>query len=329
MTYLIATHSQLFAMTFDVNWRVTNVRPLAIGHHYGIGFLKTNDLDAVLIKQDDRKLRVLDRQTLEEVAEPIPFLGETGAIHQISYTNDGLYFTNTDFNNIVYQTLDGTTYHSYHFEGKSFDHNHINSVFPCGNQIYALLHNKGRTLTELAILDHDPKAGFTYRQSLSIWDHGCHNVFLEGDRMYYNASSTGQFVVVDLPTQQILTRLTYPGHTKGISVVGDHIVIGFSEHAERHARDKTRGFLAVINQKTLKEIDIIDLDELDLPLSVGNINEVRCISGGERTHASDSPLDLNWAGLRLARRNPAEYIFKHVSLYATRSLKKLTGNRKL
>jgi hypothetical protein len=329
MTYLIATHSQLVALTFDRNWRISGVRPLARGHHYGIGFLQTAELDAVLVKQDDRQLRVLDRQTLEEVAAPIPFLGETGAIHQISCANGGLYFANTDFNNIVYQTLDGTTYHSYHFEGKSFDHNHINSVFPCGNQIYALLHNKGRTLTELAILEHDPHAGFTFRQTMSIWDHGCHNVFLEGTRLYYNASSTGQFVVVDLTTQQVLARLTYPGHTKGLSVVDDHIVIGFSEHAERHARNKTRGFLAVIDQKTLNEIDIIDLDELDLPIAVGNINEVRCISGGERTHASDAPLALDWANLRLARRYPADYFMKHLSLYASRSLKMLTGNRKL
>ncbi|MEZ4698721.1 MAG: hypothetical protein R2834_00205 [Rhodothermales bacterium] len=329
MTYLIATHSQLFALTFDENWRILDARPLATGHHYGIGFLRNDQYDAVLVKQDDRKVRVLDRQTLEEVADPIPFLGETGAIHQISCVNDGIYFTNTDFNNIVYQTLDGSTYHSYHFEGKSFDHNHINSVFPCGNQIYALLHNKGRTLTELAVLDHDPSAGFTFRHSISIWDHGCHNVFLEKNRLYYNGSSTGQFVVADLETQEVITRLSYPGHTKGISVVDNQIVIGFSEHAERGARDKTRGYLAVINQDTLKEIDIIDLDDIDLPLPVGNINEIRCISGGERSHAAEQPLSIDWTRIRLARRNPAEFFMKHVSLYAARSLKKLTGNKKL
>lgn len=329
MTYLIATHSQLFAVTFDEHWRVVQCRSIAPGHHYGIAFLTTDTLDAVLVKQGDRHFRVLDRQTLVDVADPIPFLGETGAIHQLSYANDGLYFANTDFNNIVYQTLDGRNYHSYHFEGRSIDHNHINSVFPCGHQIFALLHNKGRTLTELAILDHHPDTGFTYRQSISIWDHGCHNVFLENKRLYYNASSNGQFVVADLERQEILIRRSYPGHTKGLSVNDKHIVIGFSEHAERSTRANTRGYLAVINQQTLKEIDIVDLEELDLPHPIGNINEIRCVSGGERAHASSTPITIDWTATRLARRNPAEYFMKHLSLYAARSFKKLTGDRKL
>ncbi len=329
MTYLIATHSQLFALEFDANWQIRASRSLATGHHYGIAFMQRDGLDALLIKQNDRELRVLDRHTLEEAADPIPFLGETGAIHQVCYANNGLYFTNTDFNNIVYQTLDGETYHSYHFEGKTFDYNHINSVFPCGNQIYALLHNKGRTLTELAVLDHDPRAGFTFRNAISVWDHGCHNVYLEDGRLYYNGSSQGDFVVADLKSQEVIARLSYPGHTKGLSVVDDTIVIGFSEHAERSERANTKGHLAIIDRRTLKEIDIVDLDGIDLPLPVGNINEVRCVSGGERTHVSDQPLSVNWAAVRLARRNPASYFMKHVSLYASRSFKKLTGNRKL
>ena len=327
--YLVATHSQLILVELNDEWQITQCQSLNEGHHYGIGFLKTEDRDAVLVKQSDKEVMVLDRNTLDTISDPIPLLGKTGAVHQISYTNGGLYFTNTDYNTIVYQTLDGAVFQDYHFEDKDFDYNHINSVFPSGNQIYALLHNKGRTLTELAVMEHDPSAGFTLLHKVSLWDHGCHNAFVHDGFLFYNASSDGGFVTVDLKKDQMVRRMMYPGHTKGLSLSEGAFVIGYSEHAERSMRNQTRGYLVAIDEDTREEITRIDLNSAGLSIPVGNINEVRCISHHEFSHANPEQQYIQWADLKLGRNKMSEYLMKHVSLYVSRGYKKLVGNKKL
>ncbi len=320
-TYLVGTHSFLFALDLDANWQVEGYRILHDGHHYGIAFYEDNGRK-FLAKQPHSSGNEVN---LFEAQPPYEHLGtrafeDISKSHQMSVANGGIYITNTGCNSIVYYSMDGETRHEYHINGAKHDRNHVNSVFPCGNQVYALLHNSFRRVSQLVVLEHAPETGFTLRHMLDLWNEGCHNIYVEEDLLYYNSSQTGQFVAVDLKTEKVIQKLRYPEsasgkfvldthdhHTKGMAVTEDHVVVGFSQQASREARRRTRGHLAVIDRHSLTTQAIIDLNFPDLPHPAGNVNEVRCLSEPDLGQANANPLAVDWGQLKLARRNGLEY----------------------
>jgi hypothetical protein len=301
MDYAIATHSFLVVVRFNDEYDVIGHWVISDGgHHYGLAI--DSDLPATLLsKQKSTKLLRFSTQDPYEYIETVPVAGRMRFVHQIAAANGGLYFTNAHYNSIVYQTIGASVHHEYFFNNKDFDYNHVNSVYPCGGQIFALLNNFRRRPSEVALLEHDTAHGFSPQRVMSLWHAGCHNLMVDDSRLYYNASADRRFVAVDLESQKVARELEFPGHTKGLSLRDDRMLVGFSDVAAREERRRSRGYLAVVDTRTLSVLRTVDLNFPSLPHPIGNVNEIRCISGGERGHTRAQPHARDWSRMELAR----------------------------
>jgi hypothetical protein len=246
---------------------------------------------------------------LEKRQEFIP-TGEYRDIHQIARQGDGLLVTNTGLNELSL-IRDGKFAEGYRFGGFSSDVNHVNSVFPLGeSKMLVMLHNGGKASSEICVLERAAGA-IKEVARFPVWDTGCHNIFTDGKTLAYNASGRGDFVVADLATQTVVARRKLPGHTKGLAVTNDHYIVGYSEHARREKRSSSCGYLAFVNRKNFRIDATIDLNQLNGP--VGNINEVRCLSGMDFSHGLTSEPDVQWQMLRMSDRDLVYKFFsKHV-----------------
>ncbi|NUQ36316.1 MAG: hypothetical protein HUU23_00660 [Caldilineales bacterium] len=279
MQFVVSTHSRLLRIDLDAHWRITDMAVLADGPHYGIA-LAPQPLPGIIAKSNTCDLTAYDlSQDANRAQMPVPHTNNDH-IHQIAFARDGLYIANTFYNSLTYQTLDGSIRHEYAFNGHRTDINHVNSVYPCGDLVLVLLHNRSQP-SQIAVLEHDLARGFAAREMIRLPHNGCHNVFVDQRYLYYCASGVGHFVVVDLRKKQIKLDLPFAGHTKGLSVTEDHIVFGLSEHAKREARLTSRGQLVVVDRCRLAICSMIDLNEQG---AVGNVNEIRCLSEPELAH---------------------------------------------
>jgi hypothetical protein len=332
MRYLVSTHSFLIALTLDEDWQVQAHHVLARGHHYGVALL---DKDKFLAKHDNKELWLYSSEESFDVVDKMPLYKETGQVHQIACQHGGLYIANTEYNNILFQPLENSAVQQYHFEDVSYDLNHFNSIFPCGDRVLALLHNHGKKESEIAILKHNLTSGFVLEKKLSLWHQGCHNIFVDDHYLVYNASAAGKFVVVDLHKEKISHQLTFPGHVKGLSVMPGYYVIGYSDHVSRDQRYTSKGHLAVIDRKTFTVVATIDLNFSSLPHPVGNVNEIRCISGEELGHARTTWVEIDWSSMKLSDGDlvyqiSSRYIspvFRKGSFLMSQLQKRLLGNR--
>jgi hypothetical protein len=233
----------------------------------------------------------------------IPLGEDTGDIHQISYANGGLYIVNTRRNSVIFQNMQGEARHEFFIENIADDRNHVNSVYPCGDQLLVILHNKGHRESQLALLTHDITKGFVLERTLSLWHFACHNVFLDGSTLLYNASPVQSLVKVDLERKRVAGKVSFAGHSKGLSVTEDNLVVGLSEDTFRDRRSISKGKLAIIDRPSFSIRSTVDLNFPSLPHPIGNVNEVRCLSGGELAHARSERLSSEWSNLRLAEDN--------------------------
>lgn len=194
------------------------------------------------------------------------------------------------------------------FGGFSSDVNHINSVFPIGERkMLVMLRNRGRTCSEICVLE---RANDVLKEiaRFPTWDAGCHNIFTDGKIMVYNASGPGDWVVVDMATQSVIERRRFPGHTKGLAVTNDHFIVGYSDHAQRKDRYISRGYLAFVNRESFSIDATIDLNQINGP--IGNLNEIRCLTGVDFSNGSTADLDVKWEDLRLSDR---DWVYKYFS----------------
>ena len=318
MTYVVSTHSFLIVIEFDRDWGISNHHVLNRGYHFGIALVENgSDRSAVpadfivyrggdsVYEQDDRRLsRYRHEDGSYSVVDSRPLVGKFGDVHQLARANGGIYIVNSKYNSLVFEDLEHDRRHEYRFERGDRDRVHANSVYACGDEVFVLLHNRGRRESELVMLRHDADRGFEYARTLSLWNLGCHNVFIDGDRFFYNASFSREFVVVDLTNDRVVERIPFgQWHTKGMSVTQDYLVVGLSERTHRDNRSTSKAKLAVIDRHALSVVRMIDLDLPSLPHAIGNINDIRCLSGGELAHAHPTKTEADWSRLRFARRD--------------------------
>lgn len=139
MRYIVATHSFLSTVEINSDWGIEGHHILNCGHHYGITSFEKEGEERLLVKNKDTELVVLEKRSLARADEsPLLLSGNMGAVHQIACSNGGVYLANTKFNSLVFVGLDSGVQDEYHFNGKNWDYNHVNSVYPCGSQVYAL-----------------------------------------------------------------------------------------------------------------------------------------------------------------------------------------------
>lgn len=321
MKLLVATHSYLLDVHLGAGFKVESINSVA-GFHYGIcqwpeGRMATmtrteNAITIYSCSNGDGLLA--NKETF------IP-TGEYKDVHQIARQGDVLLVANTGFNEL--SLIQGGKFSGgYRFGGFSTDVNHVNSVFPIGEtRMLVMLHNGGKASSEVCVLD---RANGTIKETarFPIWDTGCHNFFTDGKIIAYNASGCGDFVVVDIATQSVRHRMRFPGHTKGLAVTDEHYIVGHSDHAKREKRAASCGHLAFVNRKNFRLEANVDLNQKIGP--VGNVNEVRCLTGMDFSHGSAVEPDVRWEALRMSDQDLVyKYFSKHVE-YLRRKVKKLS-----
>jgi hypothetical protein len=280
MRYLVSTHSRLLSLDLDENWQINDIKVINDGHHYGIALVSGNPL-RIVTKHNTSDLTIYRLEDNKFIVEQKFFHINNDQIHQIAYGHNGIYIANTFYNSVTYQSFDGKTRHEYSFYGHNTDINHVNSVFPCGELVLVLLHNRNQ-LSEIFVLQHDLHKGFWPKEVIRLAHTGCHNIFVDEKHIYYCASGDGRFVVVDRKKRRIAKELHFVGHTKGLSVTDDFIVFGVSDHAQREARLTSRGRLVVLERRRFAIVTMVDLNGQG---NVGNVNEIRCLSAPELAHA--------------------------------------------
>lgn len=285
--FAVGTHSFLLLVETDGRWRLQDLQVLAKGHHYGIA-LPSAGGDAFVAKGRGELLTTYRRSAspggVFVADDELPLPAEFGEIHQIAY-QDGLFFlANTAHNSLVWMDAGGAVRGRYHFNGKNADIDHINSVFPLGaQQIVCLLHGRGRRPSQIAIMQRRGGAQIELLHLGFLRHFGCHNIYVDRQRLVYNASEAGKVVATDIESG-FRRVLRFPGHTKGLSVLDQHYIVGYSDRVERARRQRSRGHLAVIRRDDLEVEAIIDLNHPSLPHPVGNVNEIRCLSHAEYSH---------------------------------------------
>lgn len=346
MKYVVATHSFLILVDFEDDWTVKDYKILNQGYHFGIALLENNS-DGFHNRNSSPSLGkepgFITYRGGENVHEQTDMAlwtytanGELigtsnlssywGDVHQLSCANNGLYLTNTKFNRLVYQSGETEITHEFVFHGLNYDRNHLNSVFPCEDQIFVILHNRAYSQSELVILNHDLASGFKVEKVLSLWNVGCHNVYLDDSVLIYNASQAHELVIVNLKEDQIQSRIPFTGwHSKGMSVTDKFIVVGLSEHAFRDKRSTAEGRIAVVDRETFNPIKIIDLNFEDLPHPIGNVNEIRCVSGGELAQAGAHKPTIDWDQLEFSKRNRVLHYLDRLRISTLLPLRRVKG----
>jgi hypothetical protein len=330
MKLLVATHSFLLEIVLGTGFDLKSITSTA-GGHYGICRWSEGRVATMTKKEDGRVASVTRKENmitvyshsdensfLEKQEEFIP-TGEYEAVHQIARQGNVVLVTNTGFNEICL-IQDGKYSGGYRFGGFSSDVNHVNSVFPMGEtKMLVMLHNGGRITSEICVLERINGA-IKEIARFPTWDIGGHNIFTDGKIIAYNASDAGAFVLIDIATQSVINRRRFPGHTKGLAVTNDHYIVGYSEHAKREKRFTSRGYLAFVNRESFCIDATIDLNQINGP--VGNVNEVRCLTGADLSYGSAAAFDVKWEELRMADRDLIyKYFSRHVEYLYRRIIK--------
>ena len=186
-------------------------------------------------------------------------------------------------------------------------------------KMLVMLHNGGRITSEICVMERI-NGGIKEIAKFSTWDIGGHNIFTDGKIIAYNASDAGAFVLIDIATQSVINRWKFPGHTKGLAVTNDHFIFGYSEFAKREKRTASRGYLVFVNRQSLCIDATIDLNRINGP--VGNVNEVRCLTGVDLSHGMTAEPDVKWEELRMADQDLVyKYFSRHVEYLRRRIIK--------
>jgi hypothetical protein len=337
MRFAIATHALFATLDVDDSWDVGTLRILGRGYHYGIGLgqpggeTTTGRGESCLVyrggesvdEQNDMSLRsYLDGQA----SGSSPLVGHVGDVHQIACANGGLYLANTRFNSVAYQHLDGRR-EEFFFSNVAHDSNHVNSVFACGDRLYVLLHNNHYRESQVVVLSHRPGLGFRPETVLSLWHTQCHNLFVDPGRrrLVYNASLDRKLVVVDLESESIVHTQSFDKHTKGLSVTRDHYLVGLSDYSHRSRRGSTRAYLGIVDRSSWQLVKIVDLQTANGGRPLGNLNEIRCLSGEELAHHAPAGRPLDLSQKLLAQRSPREYYTRLATIRLGRALRTVKG----
>jgi hypothetical protein len=278
------------------------------GYHYGVGLNTTiSSTDPVnqeiiayrggasLERQDQPTLMLYRGQAFNQYRK-VDLGKGFGDVHQMACANQGVFLTNTAFNSLVFFDFEEDLTQKFIFDDAETDQNHVNSVLPFQGKVIVVLHNRGKKESEIVVLAHSRGTGFVVEERKSLWHLGCHNIYLDHDFLYYNASRKHELFRINLDDSSQRQGVHFPGwHTKGLSVDQDFLVIGLSEHTLREKRSTARGKLAVVDRNRFKIVTTIDLNFPELPHPVGNINEVRCISGEELGHDLSETLEIKWS----------------------------------
>lgn len=339
MRYLITSHAMAAVLEVNERHRLVDAQILSRGYHYGV--CPTENVGEYWIyrggehgdAQTEPELLRFDLSAAQPVLRERRALPGLRDVHQILPLAGGLAAADTGNNRLV--LLHGSDAQTeYVFDGLREDWSHVNSLHRCGGHLLALLHNKRRIESQVAVFAIQG-AALHERSRLSLWDVLCHNLFVDDDRLIYLASHANAVVAADLRadrqhSRRVLTEAAQSmpsrrGHVKGLSAAGDLITVGVSEFAERERRRSAQGCLVQLDRRSLDLRGIVPLS--GLPEPIGNINEVRRVDVIDEACA-DSEWGGHWSGLRLARRQPLRLAWQRLQLQLMSPLVKWRRHRR-
>jgi hypothetical protein len=345
MRYLLSSHAMLVSVDVAPDFTVGGFEILSKGYHFGIA-LGGRDGSVRRTVVAYRGGETVDNQATPEILffeernggfqngdrKGLPGLGN---VHQLACCWGGIIIADTQHDRILFRGPGRS--HEWVLGAGYSDRHHINSVFPTGNRVLILLHNRRRRESQIVVLRFDPVEGFMLEAELSLWDILCHNLWVDPEAgvLLYNASLVNKLVVVDLHRDRMERRvdlspaaLVLPsrkGHTKGLSVSEDYLAIGLSEETSRDQRASSRSCLVLLDRRSLEIAGIVRLDVLPSP--VGNINDVRRLDRTELALGLSVDSGVLWKELRLGKNGLLFHAFRrlqgHVALPAIRVKRKL------
>ena len=299
MRFVVCTHSYLLLVTVEQNPKldmgdvtdfiVTDVKELDTGYFDGADVTKDGTMIVAARKTSpwSANSSCMFRWYNEHGRMNLPEMDGSDVLdpHQVTlgWHDRLLWCVSTADNSIVVKAIrDIDMAHKMYFNlgSRIDDLNHINSIFvpTSKSDIYTLWHNHGDYPSQIH------KHEFFITGSLAISDRqdlphtGAHNVIVEDDTFYYNASEDGLIVrgVWDKDTYD-MAEVGEGWHPKGMCATDDYIVSGYSEHAvETPRRYISKSGLAFVDRRSWEVVAMptILLDGQ----CVGNINEVRLFS---------------------------------------------------
>ncbi|MES0491816.1 MAG: hypothetical protein ABUK01_17610 [Leptospirales bacterium] len=299
MELIVGTNRFLIHLVINDDFEIIDKFFLGIDHYYGAGL--ENNGAHFYAKRGNANFNIIEYYKRNEEGKyslfGIRYFPDSYAsVHQIARWKNGVVVANTAFNSVGYFDFDKKEHIQYFINDAQNDINHVNSVFPCGdNRVHAMMHNRNRKseLMELKLT----KNNFHLERVIELSHKGCHNIFISGDTLMYNASRFGYFIMTNINNIKNSTRVEFSGqHTKGLSISEKYIIVGHSDLAVRKVRDKSNGYISFIDRNSLtllKTIDLSSSGKLGHPLGnfpVGNVNEVRVLMEKDYGHSMEAAL---------------------------------------
>lgn len=330
MEFVVTTHSHAVRVQIGPDGSLKEHEILATGYHYGATVLRGPDGAAgglILYRGGDNVSQQTRPELHRYARTPSGFTLQSrtpapgsGDVHQIVHDGEGLFLADTKHNTLRYLPDTGEPV-TYAHAGVEWDANHLNSVYPCGDQVFVLLHNLKQRESQVAVL-HFRDGRLEPGPLLSLWDRNCHNVFADERELIYNASLTTDLVFVDVQADALAARVplapyaaSYPtgrGHVKGLSISEGKLVVGISEEAERSRRGISQSGLIVLDRASREIEATVDLHLPGQEHPIGNINEVRRLDAPDLAERRAAPVDVDWSRLKLARRNPLPFLMERI-----------------
>lgn len=297
--FVIATHGGLYLVVLDDKRELLHSELIDDGYHYGLTVDVKPDMQSSTIyayrggpgRQDvlPKEIRVwnFDGESIT-AGEKIALHEEAGDIHQITrHGVGGFLLANSRYNSIDRWDPEKGLLDRIHINGFDTDVNHINSVYPVDDLVAVMLHNFRKLESQIVLLSDDGQS-LEELGRFSLKDWCCHNIGVIGHELFLNASSARAIVKIDLRTLNETQRIRLDAHTKGMSCDGEYIFAGMSDCAGRAERVRSCGWLNVVDPKTLKVIQKIQLTEPSRGTKFGNVNEVRLLNAKDSFDRADN-----------------------------------------
>ncbi len=203
--------------------------------------------------------------------------------HQIVHDEGHVYYANTGSNSIViedYTRLDecNSPHRREIFFGRSSannrqDINHINSLLWHEGFLYVVHHNASLgQYSDIYKLDLDGDC----HDIVDVWrmpTSGIHDIEIIGNDFYYCDSQRGRLIRYNCIEREITAELVLGGHTKGLEILGDKLLVGVSAFSRlTEIRKDSTSEIAVVNRNEWKVIARPTIQVAEK--NVGNINDI-------------------------------------------------------
>ena len=195
-------------------------------------------------------------------------------VHQSAYDEEtqSRYICHSARNQIVIHCFETLSSDVINIGKEREDVNHINSIQVVDGKLWILLHNGG-TPDPSTIVQLDPKT-HDVLQTVGLPLQGAHDLHIDGDYVYVNASEQGELMRVNIKTKEVDKLLVLGGHVKGMCRLNKDILIVGSSADTKYHEDRQTCYADLVYVK-VPEMIVVQRNVLLVGnRSSGQINEI-------------------------------------------------------